>query len=147
MTAGERSGSLTSEAFPHNYLEDALEFEIVSVEFETTDKESVTEDAVQIVNSDRRISLVQASGWNKTIVSGLVTVPEKIFNATLPFNERDRPPVKLILAVRCSKTILRMGEVGTTSSVEISEPGEYELEAALSYDDVRGDVVLKPYLV
>lgn len=147
MTAGERSGTLSSEGFPYNYRPQSLECEINEVNLEASDGEVVGEDSVQIVESDRRVSLITATGWDEAEIKLTVSIPEKIFRATIPFDERDDPDLKLVLAVRAPQTILRMGEVGSTSSVSVDGDGEYELSATLAHSEVRGDVVLKPYLV
>lgn len=147
MTTEERSGTLSSEGFPYNYLPQSLECGIDEVNLEASDGEVVGEDSVQIAEGDRRVSLITATEWDEAEIKCAVTVPEKIFEATIPFDERDDPDVKLVLAARASQTILRMGEVGSTSSIPVNGHGEYELSATLTHSEVRGDVVLKPYLV
>lgn len=141
------SGHLESEGFPHNYLDDKLEATIRDIELSTTHDTDVPDDAIQTIESDRRISLVAAPNWDEVRIEGEVHVPEAVFNGTLPVEERDDPPVSLLVAVQVPKTILRYGVAKEDVDAELDGEGTYPFSVELSNDKVRGAVTLKPYLV
>lgn len=147
MSKTEFSGRLTSEGFPHNYLEDALEFTCGEVEVAGEFPADQSDDTVNLVPGDRRLSLVAVPEWDEVVLGGTVSIPEKVFNGTLPYDERDDPPVKLVVAVRSPQTILRVGVTQSEFGVDVTGPGEYAWSATLRKEDLRGDVRLKPYLV
>lgn len=147
MSSGEMSGRLVSEGFPHNYLEDALGFTIDSVETTGDRERDESEDTIQIVESDRRISLVGVPHWQEVTIEGTIEIPEKIFNGTLPPGERDDPLVELVVAVRCSRTIMRRGVSEDDLGITVDGAGEYRASLNIAHENVRGTVDIKPYLV
>ncbi len=147
MSSGELSGRLVSEGFPHNYLEDALKFDVESVTVTGEEEVDESDDTLQLVKSDRRVSAVAVSRWDEITVEGTVTVPEKVFNGTLPHEEREEPPVELTIAARCSPTILRRGVSDDDLGITVDGEGEYPVSLTVARNDVRGEVEIKPYLV
>ncbi|WP_229783154.1 hypothetical protein [Haloarcula pellucida] len=61
-----------------------------------------------------------------------------------PDDEQDAPPAKLYVAVRCHDTIYRDS---VTAKEAPTTPGTYEVEIELDWEDFRGIVELRPYLV
>ena len=149
MTEKKYSGRLTGEGFPHPYLERALEYSVDDTTLFNSDDEIVDNENVLFVNSDRRISLVAVPMWDQVLIEGTVEIPKKVFNATLPVEEREEsePPIDLTMAVRCRQTILRQGVFSRSIDVEVNEPGTYPIRIKLKRDNFRGKVDLKPYLV
>ncbi|EJN57550.1 hypothetical protein [Halogranum rubrum] len=149
MNEKQYSGRLTGEGFPHPYLQEALEFSVEEVTLVSSDGGEVDNNNVLFVNSDRRISLVAAPAWDRVVVQGTVEIPKKVFNATMPVEERkeSEPPIDLTMAVRCRQTILRRGVFSRSIDIEVTEPGTYPVEVELEHRNFRGKVDLKPYLV
>lgn len=147
MSSDELSGRIVGEGFPHNYLEDALELTVESVEVSGEREFDEDDDTVQVVTSDRRISIVGVPQWDEVTIEGAVQIPQKVFNGTLPMDEREEPPVQLALATRCSRTILRRGLLNEDLGLTIDDEGEYPFSLVIDRDDVRGEVEIKPYVV
>lgn len=82
--------------------------------------------------------------WEKSILYGTLTVSDKTIEGVFPRAERDSPPAKLYVAVRCHDTIYRDR---TVVSEAPTEPGTYDVTVKLYKDDIRGSVELRPYLV
>lgn len=82
--------------------------------------------------------------WDWATLYGTLEVPEETIEDVFPPDERDAPPAKLYVAVRCHETIYR-------ESVTVQEApttaGEYEVNIRLDWDKFRGSVELRPYLV
>ncbi|WP_435124132.1 hypothetical protein [Halobaculum sp. D14] len=140
-----KSGHLHTEGFPHNYLQDKLNCKVGSLE--VTKGPEAPEDAYQIVKSDRRLSAVAVQEWEEMSIGGSIHVPEEVFSGTLPFEERDEPPVSLVIAVRASQTMLRFGISERELDVDVDGEGDYEFSVELKRDSLRGEVKIKPYLV
>jgi len=147
MSSDELSGRIVGEGFPHNYLEDALELTVESVEVRGDNEFDEDDDTVQVVTSDRRISIVGVPQWDDVVVNGTVEIPQKVFNGTLPAEQRDDPPVQLVLATRCSRTILRRGPSNEEFDLAVDGEGEYQFSLKIERDDVRGEVEIQPYVV
>ncbi|WP_232342819.1 hypothetical protein [Halosimplex litoreum] len=86
----------------------------------------------------------EVGNWDQVTIYGRLTIPEKTVNDVFPVFERDSPPAKLYVAIRCHDTIYR-------DRAMISEaptgPGTYDVSVMLEKDDIRGTVELCPYLV
>lgn len=63
------------------------------------------------------------------------------------FGERDDPPVEVVVAIRCSQTILRRRITEDELGIAIDGEGEYTASFTVKRKDVRGKVEVKPYLV
>jgi len=147
MSSEELRGRLVSEGFPHNYLDDALELEIDSLQVTGDHDIDESADSVQIVRSDRRISVVSVPQWEEAELRGTVVVPEKVLNGTLPHHEREDPPIELVIAVRCSQTILRRRISEANLGIDVDGEGEYEFTFTIERAESRGDVEIEPFLV
>lgn len=82
--------------------------------------------------------------WDTASLFGHVGLPESVIEAVFPAGERDKPPAKLYVAVRCHETIYRDRVEVAAESVEA---GSFDLRIKLRWEDVRGLVELRPYLV
>ncbi|MYL16156.1 hypothetical protein GLW36_05765 [Halorubrum terrestre] len=156
MSDGKRTGKLSKDGFPHNYLEDALGLSIVGADVETGDDTELPDGSIEIVESDRRLSLEAIPNWNTVTISAVVDIPEKVYN-TLPPEERgdyapsevdaEEPPIRFVLAVRSSRTILRKRLTHEDLSIDVAEAGETDVEFELQSHEVAGDVEVKPFIV
>lgn len=82
--------------------------------------------------------------WDWATVYGTLEVPEETIEELFPPDERDAPPAKLYVAVRCHETIYRDS---TTIQKPPTTAGEYEVQIRLDWENFRGNVELRPYLV
>lgn len=82
--------------------------------------------------------------WDRVKLYGSIEIPEETIEAIFPPEERDEPPAKLYVAVRCHETIYRDN---VETEVEFTADGMYEVRIPLDWDEVRGSVELRPYLV
>jgi hypothetical protein len=156
MSDGKRTGKLSKHGFPHNYLDDALDLSIVDADVETGDDTELPDGSTEIVQSDRRLSLEAIPNWNTVTISAVVDIPEKVYN-TLPSEERgdyapsevnaDEPPIRFVLAIRSSRTILRQRLTHEDLSIDVTEAGESDVEFELQSHEVAGDVEVKPFIV
>lgn len=135
-------------ALPFPYCSDSLEFELD--EYTLDDRES---GELELKAGQTRIDLT-ADGpigsseghkpWSKATLSGRVEVPDHVVSTVFPEEERDDPPAKLYVAVRCHDTIYRdrcvVSEAPTT-------PGTYDVDIDLEWSNLRRNVELRPYLV
>lgn len=82
--------------------------------------------------------------WDEALVYGELVVPDDVVADVFPEPEREAPPAKLYVAVRCHETIFR-------DSVDVAhaptEPGSYDVTIKLRREVLRGEVELRPYLV
>lgn len=85
-----------------------------------------------------------ADDWEKVTLFGRLNVPEETVEAVFPEQERDDPPAKLYVAVRCHETIYRDK---TVVSDEPTAPDSYNATVRIPKEMVRGTVELRPYLV
>ena len=82
--------------------------------------------------------------WGKITLFGRIDVPRETIEAVFPEEERDEPPAKLYVAVRCHETIYRSKSVISDSP---TPQGSYNVSVRLPKEKVRGTVELRPYLV
>jgi hypothetical protein len=156
MSDGKRTGKLSKDGFPHNYLKDALSLSIVGADVETGDDTDLPDGSIEVVESDRRLSLEAIPNWSTVTISAVVDIPEKVYN-TLPAEERgdyaptevdaEEPPIRFVLAVRSSRTILRKRLTHEDLSINVTEAGETDVELELQSHEVAGDVEVKPFIV
>jgi len=82
--------------------------------------------------------------WSRATLSGRIVVPDDVVSTVFPEDERDSPPAKLYVAVRCHDAIYRgrslVSEALTTS-------GTYDVQIELDWSNLKGKVELRPYLV
>lgn len=138
----QRSQRHRSTALPYSYCPDGLNFELESY--------SLDERKPQELNLDSGQTYIDLSPdndtqpWNIASLCGQITIPDKVVTKVFPQGEREVPPAKLYITVQCHDTIYR-DRVDISSSP--TESGTYDVTIKLDRDDVRGDVVLHPYLV
>jgi len=85
-----------------------------------------------------------ADAWEWATIYGTLEVPKDVIEDVFPADERNSPPADLHVTVRCHETIYRdrvtVQESPTTA-------GEYEVAVRLNWEECRGRVDLRPYLV
>lgn len=84
------------------------------------------------------------SEWTAITLEGQLDVPEETVTGVFPEEERDAPPAKLYVTLRCHETIYRNREIISESP---TTPGTYDVSISIQKEDVRGTVELRPYLV
>jgi len=82
--------------------------------------------------------------WTTVTINGRLNVPEETVTAVFPEEEREAPPAKLYVTIRCHETIYRNREIVSETS---TTPGAYDVSISIRKEDVRGTVELRPYLV
>lgn len=136
-----------SRTLPFKYREEGLQFELENYSLDggkLKDIElSAGETTVDISPESSTLGRDRET-WDRAILFGTITVPEDVIEDTFPEEERDSPPAQLYVAVRCHDTIYR-------DSVTVVESpttaGEYEVKIRLDWENFRGTVELRPYLV
>ena len=133
---------------PFRYREEGLEFELENYSLDGRKPRDIDlapgEATVDIAPEDQSGLSVDRDAWDKASLYGRITLDEEVIEKTFPPEERDAPPAKLYVAVRCHDTIFRDRVDVETSS---ATPGEYDVTVPLSWEDFRGTVELRPYLV
>lgn len=136
-------------ALPFRYRAAGLDFKVEGYSLDGQKQQDVElkagERSVDI--SPSSLSSDAESGaehWNTAKIFGRLEVPEDLLSAVFPLGERDVPPAKLYVAVRCHETILRDRAAEQPAPVE---PGVYDVTITLDWESVRGTVELRPYLV
>lgn len=137
-----------STSLPFRYQPEGLQFEL-----EDYSQDGGTVNRIDLVPGQTTVDIAPGSpanpssggeSWDRTTLSGTIQVPEDILKNLFPPEERDEPPAKLYVAVRCHDTIYR-------DSVTVKEPpttaDEYGVCVPLDWEDFRGSVELCPYLV
>ncbi|MFC6756766.1 MULTISPECIES: hypothetical protein [Haloarcula] len=87
---------------------------------------------------------MESGDWEKVVLYGQLEVPETTVEAVFPQEERESPPAKLYVAVRCHSTIYRDRTIVSKSP---TDDGVYDVTIVLHKDVVRDEVELRPYLV
>lgn len=132
---------------PFRYRDEGLEFEIEHYSLDGKKPKATSlgpgEHTIDIAPGSRSSSEVESS-WGRATLYGSIEVPEQVLDDVFPASERDEPPAKLYVAVRCHETIYR-NSITVCESSELA--GEHEVEIKLDWDDFRGRVKLRPYLV
>lgn len=82
--------------------------------------------------------------WDELTLYGRLEISEGLVERVFPPEERDAPPAKLYVAVRCHETIYRARVAERSAPVE---PGVYDVSIDIKWEDVRGVVELRPYFV
>lgn len=134
-------------ALPFPYCSDGLKFELER--YALDGRES---GALELKNGQTRIDLTSDGAigssegeqpWSNATLSGRIEVPDHVVSEVFPEDERDAPPAKLYVAVRCHDTIYRgrtlVSEAPTTSGI-------YDVDVDLEWWNLRGKVEIRPYL-
>ncbi len=83
-------------------------------------------------------------GWTEIKLYGQLSITRETIEDVFPPEERESPPAKLYVALRCHETISR-----TRAEVEkpFDGPGTYEITISLEHSEHLGAVELHPFLV
>lgn len=103
-----QTGSLVSQSLPHEYQEEALEFEVESFRLDGAplgDRGDLDED-------DQFLSLVDEGGWETLELEGTVTVDQDDVEEVFPFDEWEETPGRLAL-VKENPAPSRRGSIST----------------------------------
>lgn len=134
-----RSQRLRRNSLPFRYADDDLQFEIESYEVDDGNRREVDLSA-----GERSLNLSEVSEWDEIVLHGRIGIPNEVVECVFPETERDQPPARLYVALQCHDTIYR------TRSFEEADPTpgeEYNPEITLTRHNLRGEVILKPYLI
>ncbi|RLM53743.1 hypothetical protein DVK02_12935 [Halobellus sp. Atlit-31R] len=146
MTRRSQRHRTTTLPFP--YRENGLQFDIDA--YSVDGRKPVEMD---LKPGQSEISLVSELGssnpeespeWNTISVFGQIALPESTIEAVFPPEERESPPAKLYVAVRCHETIYRDHSIVSDAP---TLAGPYDVQIRLHKEELRGRVELRPYLV
>lgn len=143
--ADSKSQKLRETVLPYPYREGGLSLEIEEYWIEDGDPVELDPKPGE---STVDLAVNEADPWNEARIRGSVTLPREVIDSVFPPDERESPPGKLYVALRCRETIYRdrVGVYDPSESAGI-EPGKHDFEVVLDIDDLRGSVELHPYLV
>lgn len=132
-----RSGSFRSSALGHRYSPEKIEWDVIKCVTEAG------EDA-NIEQSTNTLSLIGID-WETVTITAEITVPEWLYDYVTPNPAKrdDEWSERLGLVYWCRQTILR----DSSLSVEVAEPGTYELEVEIKRQDVYQSLQLCPKLI
>jgi len=137
-----------STSLPFKYRDTGLDFELKEYSVDGSKPEALdlkpgqTEiDFTQKLPSSEE---GETDDWEKVTLFGSLDVPEETVESVFPESERDDPPARLYVAVRCHETIYRDK---TIVSDEPTPPRSYHATVKIPKEMVRGTVELRPYLV
>ncbi|MBN1655095.1 MAG: hypothetical protein JXA30_15105 [Deltaproteobacteria bacterium] len=82
--------------------------------------------------------------WRSVALDLCLTVTAGLVERLLPESERERPPLRLLLTVRCPATRLRLGFVVANTPFK---PGAYRHALKLARADIAGTVEIDAFLV
>jgi len=82
--------------------------------------------------------------WERVVLFGRLGLGEEVVKDVFPPSEREAPPAKLYVAVRCHETIYREKSI---VSDDTTTPGSYDVKVSIPKEMVRGTIELRPYLV
>lgn len=134
-----QTGSLVSQSLPHEYQEDALEFDIESFRLDGVplgDRGDLDED-------DQFLSLVDEGNWETLELEGTVTVDQDTVEEVFPFDEWEDTPGRLALVKENPLAMRRDRQILVDSPLD---SGTYEFTLGINRDDHRGQVKIKPFL-
>lgn len=136
-----------SRSLPFEYFDEGIEFELEDYRLDDSSLKQIDLPPGQSTLDISPGSLSDPDlddSWEWATLFGRIEVPESIPERLFPEDERDAPPAKLEVAVRCHDTIFRDSITVHDSPVT---PGEYPVKIRLDWQDFRGTVELRPYLV
>lgn len=134
-----QTGSLVNQSLPHEYREDALEFDVESFHLDGAplgDRGDLDED-------NQFVSLVDAGNWETLELEGTVTVDQDIVEEVFPFDEWEETPGRLTLVKENPLAMSRDRQILADSPLD---GGIYEFTLCINRDDHRGQVKIKPFL-
>lgn len=134
-----QTGSLVSQSLPHEYQEEALEFDVESFRLDGVpigDQGDLDED-------DQYLSLVDEDSWETLELDGTVTVDQDTIEEVFPFDEWEETPGRLALVKENPLAISRDRQILADSPLD---GGTHEFTLDINRDDHRGQVKIKPFL-
>lgn len=133
---GIRSQRLRTRSLPYPYLDYGLKFTVTDCR--------VDGSSIDFTPDHRVLPVFTNDNWERVSIHGTLTVKDEVVQTVFPEEERDEPPGDLYVAVRSLETIYR-------DRINVAQtplrPGDYDVTVTLSFDQVRGDVQLVPFLV
>ena len=145
-----RSQRHRSTALPYQYLDSGLDFELETFSIDGEESEPLDlrpgQSEIDLASSLSKAEDKAERGWQSVTLHGNLDVPEHTIESVFPQNERDSPPAKLYVTVRCHETIYRDKEPVPESDVSV-DSGSYDVDLELPKSSFRGTVELRPYLV
>lgn len=135
-----------SSTLPFAYRDAGLDFELdgYSVDGEKPKDLDLKPGQTEINHTQILPESEDADDWKNITLFGRIDLPGETVESVFPESERDDPPAKLYVAVRCHETIHR-GK--TVVSDETTPSDTYDVSVKLPKEKVRGTVELRPYLV
>ena len=134
-----QTGSLVSQSLPHEYREEALDFDIESFRLDG----SPLGDRGELDEEDRFLSLVDEGNWETLELEGSVTVDRDTVEEVFPFNEWEETLGRLALVKENPLAMSRDRHILTDSPLN---EGTYEFTMCISRDDHRGQVRILPFI-
>lgn len=135
-------------SLPFRYYEEGLKFEIEHYSLDgrkpTPLDLAAGETTIDIAPDSLSQSSPDPEAWDMADLYCTLEVSKDLITDLFPSDERDAPPAKLYVAVRCHETIYRDSVIVEDAP---TTPGEYEVKIRLDWTDFRGSVELRPYLV
>lgn len=136
-----------STIYPFRYRENGLRFDVEHYSLNGGSVEPLDLAAGEYTIDVAPDSTVRTSRadepWEWITLYGTLEVTEDTLEHLFPSSERDSPPAKLYIAVRCHDTIYRDSVIVEGPPIEAEE---YEVRIRLNWDDFRGRIELRPYL-
>jgi hypothetical protein len=133
------SQRLRTTSLPFRYEPEGLDFTLDS--YTVNGGPSVD---ISLAPSQRTVDLTSEDGWDWIILHGRIDIDERTVKRVFPEPERSNPPANLYVAKQCHKTILRDR---TDVSTGHTPPPEYDVKIRLDRSELRGEVILRPFLV
>ena len=142
-----RSQRYRSTTLPFSYRDSGIQFDLNTY---SVDQEDPVD--LDLKPGQTEINLASTLGatdqemdeWQYVTLSGQLRISEETVDAVFPQDERDIPPAKLYVTVRCHETIYRNREVVSQAP---TRPDTYNISIRLKKEDIRETVELRPYLV
>lgn len=136
MSSNQGTGSTRLNAYPYRYANEVLGFEYISYELDSDSSQPI-DDSLSVDLSDEN-----TDSWNIATVTLDVTVTEQILDRVVPGGEGDG--VAIIVEGYCPTNHHRFVEVIETSPLMAEE---HEGTVELKYENLRGRVELRPFIV
>jgi len=132
-----KTARLRRDFFPYKYRDKGVDLELTRVVFDND------ESWDQIDTQRRLIAIDGYKDWETARVQGKVSINDGVLKDVLPPNEREKPPIAISIALRCSETYLRQNFC--EGSFEVGEKIDFEIPVERS--DVRNTVDIVAGLV
>jgi len=142
-----RSQRHRSRTLPFRYSDSGIDFDIDSY---SVDGSKTTEISLKAAQREIDLSTALATdengaaNWDELTLYGTLSVSEETISYVFPEEERQSPPGRLYVAIRCHETILRDK---LQTETQFNGAGVYDVFIRLPKEQVRGTVEIHPYLV